>query len=110
MARNLKKDYIAKLIKMETKNGYKFDLANYVANPHLSYEYPTFYKVIDSDDEKETIRRVYYMKYYGGTGEYREEIYKRRHDGGEWYTAMDVKEKTLEESSRFNIKKLISFC
>ena len=36
MARNLKKDYIKKILSMEAPNGYKFDIANYTC--WMNYE------------------------------------------------------------------------
>ena len=69
MARNLKKDYIKKILSMEAPNGYKFDIANYLYNPAYGNDYPAFQKVIAETEDTETIRRVYYMKHYDGTGE-----------------------------------------
>ena len=110
MARNLKKDYILKIMKMEAPNGYKFDVINYIHNPAYSYDYPSFKKVISEDDTTETIRRVYYFKYYNGTGAYKEEVYTLYKNGEKWQVVNGRKEETLEESNRFNIKKLMSFC
>ena len=39
MARNLKKDYIKKILSMEAPNGYKFDIANY---PPMGMTIPHF--------------------------------------------------------------------
>lgn len=110
MARNLKRDYIVKIMKMEAPNGYKFDIANYLHNPSYDYDYPSFVKVIDEDEKTETIRRVSYYKYYNGEGEYREETYKIEKDGGNWQVVKSLKENVLESSNRFNIKKLLTFC
>ena len=110
MARNFKRDYINRILNMEVPNGYKFDLANYLHNPHLNYEYPSFNKVIEEDESSITERRVYYFKYYNGTGEYREMIYKVNKSKDAWNVIRTISEKTLEESNRFNIKKLIGFC
>ena len=111
MARNLKKDYIIKLVKMEVPNGYKFDLANYLHNPAAGYDYPSFIKKIEEDDKTITMRRVYYIKYFDGSGAYKEETYcinKDEHDS--WVIIHNSIEKKLEESNRFNIKKLLTFC
>lgn len=111
MARNLKKDYIMKLVKMEVPNGYKFDLANYLHNPSYGYDYPSFIKMIDEDENTITMRRVRYFKYYNGTGEYQEEIYiLDKADKGTWQIVKKSSVKVLESSNRFNVKKLIAFC
>lgn len=108
MARNTKPEYIKKLLKLEAPKGYKFDVANYLYNPAYGYDYPAFIKIIDEDETTETIRRVYYFKYYGGTGEYKEEIYKRDKSKEGWQVITNRQEKTLEESNRFNLNKLLS--
>lgn len=110
MSRNLKKDYILKIAKMEVPNGYKFDLANYIHNPSCSYDYPSFKKIIEEDSEMITFRRVFYFKYYGGSGEYREEVYKVKKNEEGWQIVKMIKEKMLEESNRYNLKKLLTFC
>lgn len=110
MTRNLKKDYILKIIKMEVPNGYKFDIANYIHNPSYSYEYPSFIKTIKEDEKTAIIRRVYYYKHYDGSGEYKEEIYKTEKNGDTWQIIQGRKESVLEIANRFNIKKLITFC
>lgn len=84
MARNLKKDYIKKILSMEAPNGYKFDIANYLYNPAYGNDYPAFFKVIAATEDTETIRRVYYMKHYDGTGEYIAETFTRKKDGDAW--------------------------
>lgn len=109
MARNLKPDYVRKLIKTEVPNGYKFDLANYLHNPSYDYDYPSFIRVVSEDEGSETIRRVKYFKHYDGRGEYIEEIYTRPKKEG-WHIAKNMQGKVLESSNRFNIKKLISYC
>lgn len=111
MSRNLKRDYILKIMKIDAPNGYKFDLANYLHNPSYHYDYPSFIKEIAEDQETITMRRVYYFKYYNGTGEYREEIYKvNKSEEGTWHIVKNPKENMLEESKRFNINKLLTFC
>lgn len=110
MARNLRPEYIRKLIKMELPNGYKFDLANYLHNPSYSYEYPSFCKTISEDEETITQRRVYYFKHYDGTGEYMEQVAtfgKTREN--HWLIASKSRETVLENGNRFNLKRLIAF-
>lgn len=108
--RNLKRDYIKKILTIKAPNGYKFDLANYIGNPAYDYDYPSFYKVIAETDTEITKRRVYYMKYYNGGGEYCAETYTLNKDGDTWQIARNHKSETLEEASRFNINKLLTFC
>lgn len=108
--RNLNRDYIRKILNIEAPNGYKFDLANYLHNPAYGYDYPAFVKKLDEDENTETFRRVYYMKYYGGDGEYKEETYTREKNGGAWQVVHTISEKVLESSKRFNINKLLTFC
>ena len=112
MARNLKKDYILKLIKTDTQNGYKFDLANYLYNPSYDYEYPSFTKVISEDEETKTVRDVLYFKHYDGTGEYLSKIktFRKADEEGGWAIATKVSSEILEVSNRFNLKTLISYC
>lgn len=107
MARNLKKENLKKLAGIETKNGYKVSLADYVYNPALMYNYPVLYKVVDEDEKSRTIRQVYYFKYYDGTGEYITETHTEPRDSSDtWYVIRDKVEKTLEESKRFSLKRL----
>ena len=110
MARNMKREYIMKVMKMEVPNGYKFDLANYLHNPSYSYEYPSFRKTIEEDEKTCTVRRVYYIKYYDGTGAYKEEIFVEKKDAGTWQVVEGRSEKILENANRYNIKKLMTFC
>lgn len=112
MARNLKKEYIKKMINTVAPNGYKFDLMNYLYNPALENDYPAFRKIIDEDEETYTVRRVYYFKYWNGTGEYIDEIYtvKKNNDDSKW-VVVDVKSKNiLKQSNRFNLNQLLTFC
>lgn len=109
--RNLKREYIKKILAIKAPNGYKFDLVNYVGNPAYDYDYPSFYKVISETETEITKRRVYYMKYYNGGGEYCAETYTLDKSGeNEWRIARNVKTETLEEANRFNINKLLTFC
>lgn len=110
MAKNLKPAYIKKMLTMEAPNGYKFDVANYLYNPAYGNEYPAFQKVIAQTDTTETIRRVYYMKHYDGTGEYIAETFTRQKNGSEWQIVKGRTEEVLEVASRYNVKKLLTFC
>lgn len=110
MARNLKKEYIMKIVKMEVPNGYKFDLANYLHNPAFGYEYPSFKKTIEETEDTLTIRRVFYFKYWDGSGEYKEEIFTVKKNDDVWQVVSTRSESVLEKSNRYNIKKLLTFC
>ena len=110
MARNLKKDYIKKILSMEAPNGYKFDIANYLYNPAYGNDYPAFFKVIAATEDTETIRRVYYMKHYDGTGEYIAETFTRKKNGDAWQIVKSQTEEVLEAANRYNVKKLLTFC
>lgn len=112
MSRNLSKDYIRKLIKTETPNGYKFDLANYLYNPAYGYDYPRFKKVVDEDDESITYNVILYFKFYDGTGEYQSETYEvsKADMKDEWVVSRNLRKETLAASNRFNLKKLLSYC
>lgn len=110
MARNLKPEYINKIRKMEAPNGYKFDIANYLYNPAYDNDYPAFMKMISETEHTQTFRRIYYFKYWNGTGEYMEEIFSRKKNGDEWQVVTDRTEKVLEQSNRYNIKKILAFC
>lgn len=110
MARNRKPEYIEKLINTQAPNGYKFDLANYLYNPSYQYDYPSFIKVIDEDETTETIRRVYYFKYYNGEGEYIGEIFIRQKNHNGWQIITNSKDRVLEKSNRFSSSKLLTFC
>ena len=110
MARNLTKDYIKKILSMEAPNGYKFDIANYLYNPAYGNDYPAFQKVIAETEDTETIRRVYYMKHYDGTGEYIAETFTRKKDGDAWQIVKGRTEEILEAANRYNVKKLLTFC
>lgn len=109
MSRNLKKEYINKLIKTVAPNGYKFDVANYLYNPACDCEYPAFVKVIEETPETITTKRIYYFKYYDGSGEYIEEIFSRPNTTG-WEITSKKSEKVLEKSNRFSLKKILEYC
>lgn len=112
MARNLKKDYLMKLINTNTPNNYSFDLANYIHNPDMDYDYPAFSKVMYEDEETITIRGVYYCKYFDGTGEYIAKTmdYCKAEAVGGWNVAKNVKREVLGAGNRFNLNTLISYC
>lgn len=110
MSRNRTPAYINRFRKMEAPNGYKFDIANYLYNPAYDYDYPAFIKMIDETETTQTFRRVYYFKYWDGTGEYKAEKYTIEKDGGDWQVVKNHTELVLEQSNRYNVKKLLSFC
>lgn len=109
MARNLKKEYLKKLLAITTANGYKVDLANYIYNPNYRHEYPNLRKVIEETDDAQTISEVYYMKHYDGSGEYIQTTHTapKQNDGGAWYIISGEAARTLETSSRFSLDKLV---
>lgn len=107
MSRNLKKDYLRKLANIETANGFKVDLANYIYNPSYEYDYPTLKKVVSEDAEKVELIEVQYFKYYNGSGEYLIKEYAMPNNKDAWNIARNVKEKVVEASNRFNLTKLI---
>lgn len=107
MARNLKREYLRKLVQIETKNGYKVDLGNYVSNPSFEHEYPGLRKMIEETPEKITYSNVYYFKYYDGTGEYIHKIYSAPNTGETWNIVKVESETKLEASNRFNLNKLV---
>lgn len=107
MSRNMKREYISKLLKTEAPNGYKFDAASYLYNPSYDCDYPSFSKVIAEDEHTQTVRRVYYFKHYNGTGEYIAETFNRPKEPG-WAIVHQRDEKILASDTRFNLKKLLS--
>lgn len=110
MARNLKRDYIKKILSLEVPNGYKFDIENYLYNPAFGNDYPAFHKIIAETDTTITVRRVYYMKHYDGIGEYIAETFTRQKDGDAWQVVKNRQEVVLETANRYNVKKLLTFC
>lgn len=109
MARNVKPEYIRRLLATVAPNGYKFDVANYLHNPSFAHEYPSFVKLLAESDERKTFRRVYYFKHYDGNGEYCAETYSLDKRGEGWQIARDVKTEILEPSNRFNLKRLLTY-
>ena len=110
MSRNLKPEYIRKMINTPAPNDYKFDIANYLYNPRLDCDYPSFKRKIAEDEKTETYRRVYYYKHYDGGGEYMEEVYTVEKNGDTWQFSRNHKEKTLAAAPRFSVKTLLTFC
>ncbi len=110
MARNRKPEYIKKLVNTAAPNGYKFDLANYLYNPSFDYEYPSFTKKITEDGDTESYRRIYFFKYYDGTGEYIAKECSRKKNGETWQVVKTERSNVLEKSNRFSLKKLLSLC
>lgn len=110
MARNLKKDYLKKLINTKTPNGFKFDLANYVYNPSYDHEYPSFRKQIAEDEIGYVFEEVSYCKHYDGSGEYLRTQYSVPKEDGEWHVVKSLSKEVIATSNRFNLNTLISFC
>ena len=109
MSRNLKPDYIRKLIKLEVPKGYKFDVANYLHNPVWTHDYPSFIKTVEEDAETYTIRSVEYHKGYDGRGEYVEEFYTfSKSETNSWQVANRHKSVVLENSNRFNLNRMLA--
>lgn len=106
MAKNLKKDYLRKLAALETSNGYKIDLANYIYNPAHDHTYPAFRKVIEETAENITYSEVGYFKYYNGTGEYFTKTWTAPKNSGTWVVIRDTHETKLEGSNRFSLSRL----
>jgi hypothetical protein len=109
MSRNLKSENLKKLSQVKTSNGFKIDLANYMYNPSYDHEYPSLVKLTSETETEKQYMRVYYFKYYGGTGEYLIETYssKKNDDENPWSITTNRKEIKLEENNRFNLKHLI---
>lgn len=110
MARNLKRDYLKKLLSIETKNGYTVDIDNYIYNPSFNNEYPNLSKKISETEKTETIRYYRYFKHYDGMGKYEfEDIVfdKEKNDTG-WRTSTNSKRTIIMDGvKRFSMKKLI---
>ena len=110
MSRNRKPEYIRKIASIQAPNGYKFDIANYLYNPSMNHEYPSFVKKIEETESTETFRNVFFFKYYNGTGEYIAETYTRIKNGDSWQVVKDRTAEVLETANRYNVNKLLSFC
>lgn len=102
--------------KIEAPNGYKFDLQNYLYNPARDNEYPAFYKVIADDEEKITIRKVYFFRYYDKSAAVYVETYSRMKNGGQWQVVNrnpGYSEKIVEQlpaGTRYSPKLLFPYC
>ena len=111
MARNLKKEYLKKLATINTKNGYKIDLANYIYNPSYDHDYPHLVKVVEETETHAVVNSVSYFKHYNGSGEYIFRVYnspKASAEGSGWYFVREEKETILEHNNRFNLNKLVA--
>ena len=109
MARNLKRENLIKLSKIES-NGYKVDITNYMKNPSFRHEYPSLVKRVNDTEDKLFFKNIYYFKFHDGNGEYRLEEYSMpKNSENQWQVLRDVKETVLEESNRFSMKKLEQF-
>lgn len=108
MSRNLKKDYLKKLLAISTSNGYKIDLNNYIYNPAHDHEYPSLRKVVEDTPDHITISEVLYFKYYNGTGEYIHKVFTAPKSNDTWSIVDIVSEAKIEDSNRFNLSKLVS--
>lgn len=110
MSRNTNREYLLKLLKTETPNGYRFDIANYLHNPAYGYEYPRFRKKIAETAETVTYRDVLYFKHYDGSGEYQAVTYEAPNDNEGWHIVKELDKEVLSTSNRFNLKTLLSYC
>ena len=102
--RNRKPEYIKKLAKIETSNGFKVDLANYLYNPSYNHDYPNLIK-----RENGTIINVRYFKFYDGGAEYEINIYEaeKKSDDNVWTILKELSHKNIETTGRFSINNLI---
>lgn len=107
MARNKKKEYIKKLLGIQTTNGYKVDIMNYLYNPALDNEYPALRKKIEETPDHITYSTVYFMKYYDGTAEYKEKVYTAPNTKDTWNVVTTETERVIEPGKRFSLDKLI---
>jgi hypothetical protein len=107
MSRNLKREYLKKLHAIETRNGYRVDLLNYMYNPAHGYEYPALVKSVSETENEITKRRIYYMKFWDGSGAYEVETYTGKKNGDTWQLVNTIEKKVIEANNRFNLNKLI---
>lgn len=107
MARNRKPEYIKKLLQINTKNGYKVDISNYLYNPSLDNEYPALRKVVEETPEKITFSHVYFMKYWDGTADYKVKTYTAPNNNDTWNIVDVVEERKLKEAKRFSLNELV---
>ena len=109
MARNHKPENLKKLSQIKTTNGFKIDLANYIYNGSYNHDYPSLIKLTAETETEKQYTRVYYFKYYGGTGKYFLETFsqEKTNDGNVWSISKNQTEIELEDNNRFNLKHLI---
>ena len=108
MARNRKPANLKKLSQIQTTNGFRIDLANYMYNPSYDHEYPNLLKLTHETTTERFYTNIKYFKRYNGTGYYTLETYSHKiDDSNSWSIANSLKEVELEESNRFNMKHLI---
>ena len=110
MARNTKREYLKKLLEAG-RNGYEFNVMDYLYNPAHGSEYPSYEKVMEETEKTKIIRKISYFKYWDGSGEYYAETYELpKEEPGTWVFIKNSVKETLEKSNRFNLKKLLAFC
>lgn len=111
MARNRSVKYIRNLFKIETKNGYKVDVQNYLYNPSYSYEYPNLFKILEETEEYQIVKKVRFFKTYYKSCYYEVETYTMpKSKESSWGIAQNVKAIQFDlESQRFSMPKLIAF-
>lgn len=107
MKRNLSNENIKKLSMIETKNGFKVDVGNYIYNPSYDYDYPSLFKKIEETETHKKYVRIKYFKYYDGTGKYFLETFTNEKSDKIWNVSNNIKKTELEESNRFSLKHLI---
>lgn len=109
MAKNLKKENLKKLSQVTTTNGFKIDLANYIYNPSSEHDYPSLVKLTGETETEKQYIKVYYFKYYNGTGKYFIETHTApvSKDDNAWVITRNHKETELEENKRFSLKHLV---
>lgn len=102
--RNRKPEYIKKFAKIETSNGFKADISNYLYNPDYNHDYPNLIK-----REGNTITSVRYFKFYDGGAEYQISVYEAEKEGSGsmWSILKEISRKELKAPGRFSINNLI---
>lgn len=108
MAKNLKVAYLKKLRDLETKNGYKVHLSQYIYGFAHGDEYPKLRKLISETPEVLKYSEVYYFKYYNGTGKYFYKEYEVPNNNDVVNFVRESQEKELENSNRFSLNKLVA--
>jgi len=108
MARNLKPANLKKLSQIQTTNGFRIDLANYMYNPSYDHEYPNLIQCTHETSTERFYTTIKYFKRYNGTGYYSIETYSHKiNPSNSWSIANSLKQTELEESNRFSMKHLI---